>query len=275
MRPREEDASRADAAQDAPSAGGPPEDAPSAGAADTGGADAVGEGPGASANAGGGDAGGFANRPVRAEDLPGHAEAPLEPVSPRFAAHRAIVQVAGWAAAAAALWLLPIPREVAIAGAPWAPAALTLLAALAGIWAWMDARRRALGIRERDLIYARGLLVRKTALIPLARIQHVETASGPLERVFGLERLTCFTAGGLGGDVIIRGLERERARRVRHFVLAGIDAQTAPAGEGDGGAAETSGNADEGAPAPESDRARSAELASSGEPGGESDEGDG
>ena len=97
--------------------------------------------------------------------------------------------------------------------------ALTLVAA--GL-AWLEARRRAWGLREHDLIYRSGLFVRTTSVLPLARVQHVETVSGPLERAFGLVRLSCFTAGGLSSDLVVAGLDSATAERVRSHLLGRI-----------------------------------------------------
>jgi uncharacterized protein len=168
------------------------------------------------------------------DSLPAHEQVRLEPVSPRYALRAALLQLAGWVAAAALAWRLPIPEGAPFFGSPALPWALLALAAVASSLAWIDGRRRAFALREHDLIYARGLLVHQTVIVPVVRIQHIESASGPLERALGLERLTCFTAGGLSADLVVRGLERARAARVRDFVLSRIrEREEAPAAEAD------------------------------------------
>ncbi len=168
----------------------------------------------------------FSNEPVPAEAIFPHADVDLEPISARYAVYAFTYQIASWVGAAALLWLLPIPADVPIAGAAWGPGLVAGVGLLAATWAWVDGRRRAFKLREQDILYARGLLVRRLAIVPITRIQHVETASGPLERWFSLERLTCFTAGGLSEDVVIRSLESGRAQAVRDYVLARIEART-------------------------------------------------
>ena len=167
----------------------------------------------------------FTNEAVSADSLPAHADLELEKVSPRFSVYAASASALTWGAGAALLWALPIPAGVAVVGAPWAPWALLLIGALSSALAWIDGRRRAFAMREHDLVYERGLVVRKTVIVPVPRIQHIETTSGPLERRFGLERLTCFTAGGVSADLVIRGLEAARAKQVRDYVLRRIEAR--------------------------------------------------
>ncbi len=134
--------------------------------------------------------------------------------------------------AALVVGLMPELEDVPPAG-DWRVAtgafALTLIAS--GL-AWLEARRRAWGLREHDLIHRSGIIVQTTAVLPLARIQHVETASGPLERAFGLVRLSCYTAGGLSTDLVVAGLTADTAERVRRHLLERIrelDSSTAAA----------------------------------------------
>jgi uncharacterized protein len=170
----------------------------------------------------------FANEQVPLASLPAHEQVALEPISSRYALRAALGQLVGWGVAAAAAWLLPIPEGVRFLGSPALPWLLLAIAALASSLAWLDGRRRAFALREHDLIYARGLAVRQTVIVPVVRIQHIESASGPIERALGLERLTCFTAGGLSADLVIRGLDQARAERVRDFVLRRIQAREKP-----------------------------------------------
>jgi len=48
-----------------------------------------------------------------------------------------------------------------------------------------------------DEVYLRhGLFIRRRVLIPMTRVQHVDTKAGPLLRAFGLSTVTVATAGG-------------------------------------------------------------------------------
>lgn len=88
------------------------------------------------------------------------------------------------------------------AGAPaylWAaPAGVAILAALAFVvlvptLRW---RRWRYEIREEEVDLQRGMVWVSRTLVPLARIQHVDTRRGPLERWLGLATVIFYTAAG-------------------------------------------------------------------------------
>jgi len=156
----------------------------------------------------------------------------LTPVAPSYARYRAVALSMRWLVLAVLAWLsVPemLHREPMLAF--W-PLALLALAMLHLVVSWREARSRAWGLRDHDLLYASGLIQRRLTIVPCNRIQHVETASGPLERRFGLLRVTCFTAGGLSADLVLQGLDEGEAERVRQYLLGRIrdqDADAAPA----------------------------------------------
>lgn len=92
-------------------------------------------------------------------------------------------------------------------------AALTLAQA---IWAAVSP-----GVRQRQWRYAiaadevdlmHGVVVRTRQIVPMARIQHVDTNQGPLQRRYGLSTVKMFTAAG---TLEIPQLDAERANDVR------------------------------------------------------------
>lgn len=177
---------------------------------------------------------GFRNEVVPLQDLPDYRQVDLSPVSARFAPYALISASLFWALLTAASLLGPRLPFVTINLPVWLPAGPLLGLIWFGSIAWLDARRRAWALREHDLIYRSGLIWRRTAILPFARIQHVETASGPLERAFGLMRVKCFTAGGMAADLTVAGLEHEAARKVRQHLLEQIREDGAEAPEDDG-----------------------------------------
>lgn len=82
---------------------------------------------------------------------------------------------------------------------------------------------KAFAVREHDVIYQRGWLVRKIKFCPYSRIQNCSLQSGPLERKYGLASLMLYTAGSQGADLRIPGLQKEEAEQLRHFILSRIN----------------------------------------------------
>ena len=99
-------------------------------------------------------------------------------------------------------------------------ALLLLLAVLISVLALAKARVKGIALRDHDVAYRHGLFWRKTVLLPFSRIQHVEVASGPLQRKFGLATLKFFTAGGSNVDLKVDGLAAHRAEQIRSFVTS-------------------------------------------------------
>lgn len=86
--------------------------------------------------------------------------------------------------------------------APALLAALPLAAALAlavvsvGILPGLRWRRWRYEIRAEEVDLQRGVYWVSRTLVPLARIQHVDTRQGPLQRRFGLATVVFYTAAG-------------------------------------------------------------------------------
>ena len=91
--------------------------------------------------------------------------------------------------------------------------------------AYFAYEKAGLALRERDILYKSGILFQGVEAVPFNRIQHCELSQGPLERYFGLSSVSVFTAGGSSNDVVIEGLSRERAIRLKNYILrnAAID----------------------------------------------------
>ncbi|GGB59183.1 hypothetical protein GCM10010833_12490 [Blastomonas aquatica] len=68
---------------------------------------------------------------------------------------------------------------------------------------------------DEQLRVARGWLVRTDTIVPFKRIQHIDVAQGPVERMFGLASLTVHTAGTHNSIVTLPGLTRNDAEAMR------------------------------------------------------------
>jgi membrane protein YdbS with pleckstrin-like domain len=88
----------------------------------------------------------------------------------------------------------------------------------AGVIADVVAGRRvhAWGYAERadDLLVKRGVMFRRTSVIPYGRMQYIEVTAGPFERAFGLATVQMHTAAA-ASDARIPGLPAAEAARLR------------------------------------------------------------
>jgi membrane protein YdbS with pleckstrin-like domain len=75
-------------------------------------------------------------------------------------------------------------------------AVVALFAVFVGVVPDLRWRRWRYEIREDEVDLQRGIVWISRTLVPLARIQHVDTQSGPLQRRFGLATVVFYTAAG-------------------------------------------------------------------------------
>jgi len=69
-------------------------------------------------------------------------------------------------------------------------------------------------LREGDLWIRRGILIRSVSVIPYRRLQFVDTAQGPIARLFGLAELVVHTAAP-GTSGLVPGLDAQEAESLR------------------------------------------------------------
>jgi membrane protein YdbS with pleckstrin-like domain len=105
----------------------------------------------------------------------------------------AAVVVLGLADAAAAAWAVGVVGAVAVG-------ASSLL--LVWLWPALEHRHFRYEVTDLGLYVARGWLWRRWQVVPHARIQTVDTRSGPLLRAFGLVAVQVTTAAAGGGTGI-------------------------------------------------------------------------
>ena len=75
-------------------------------------------------------------------------------------------------------------------------AAAALVVVFVGVVPGLRWRRWRYEIREDEVDLQRGIFWVSRTLVPLARIQHVDTRQGPLQRRFGLATVVFYTAAG-------------------------------------------------------------------------------
>ena len=93
-------------------------------------------------------------------------------------------------------------------GGPLAAVVVVLVPALR----W---RRWRYAIREDAIDLRHGAVVVRRTVVPMRRVQHVDTSTGPLQTIFMLASVTVHTAAG---PVTIPALDRDEAGDVRRRV---------------------------------------------------------
>ena len=148
------------------------------------------------------------------------------PVSTRLATARRITPVIVAAIPAALLAIAAIAS-----GARWPWVGVGVLVALVA-WAWwlIGRQTRSIGYAERDteLLVRTGIMWRRIVVVPYGRLQYVDVAAGPVDRMLGIARVQLHTASARS-DAAIPGLPPDEAARLRdrltergHTHLAGL-----------------------------------------------------
>ena len=70
-------------------------------------------------------------------------------------------------------------------------------------------------VREQEIEIQRGIFVIKSTLVPMVRVQHVDTEQGPLLRKYNLATVTVSTAATVH---VIPALDVEEAEEMRHAI---------------------------------------------------------
>ena len=151
-------------------------------------------------------------------------DTPLTPLDPGLLR---LMRIRG-AAAGAALVVAAAAGELALRDSlplPWGVFLLPALLILAYLALWSPPRRyRAWGYRVDgdELRLRRGVWIRVHTLVPLDRVQHIDLSQGPLERALGICSLVLHTAGTLHSQIVVPGLTRDTAERIRDEIRARI-----------------------------------------------------
>jgi membrane protein YdbS with pleckstrin-like domain len=149
---------------------------------------------------------------------------PRERVSPRARTlWHVTASLEGLLAAAAVLVALVLLTPVDLSW--WLPVLLLVAAAAYAVVVprWRYAVHRW-EVTDTAVYTQVGWWARERRIAPMSRIQTVDHAEGPLERLFGLARVTITTASAAGA-VEIAGLDRDRARHLVEELTVKADAE--------------------------------------------------
>ncbi|MDO5972082.1 PH domain-containing protein [Flavivirga aquimarina] len=84
-------------------------------------------------------------------------------------------------------------------------------------------KNRKYALREKDIIYTKGLLNFSTTILPFNRVQHVEISRSFLARKLNLATLEIYTAGESGSDLKIGGLPEDVAESINEYLTTMLD----------------------------------------------------
>jgi membrane protein YdbS with pleckstrin-like domain len=107
------------------------------------------------------------------------------------------------------VWLDLVALRWVVAGSA---AVLVIAAVIAVISADVSWRQWRYEVADQEVDLQRGLLVTTRTLIPMAKIQHVDTRRGPLERRFRLATVVLHTAAGANEIPALAGSVADRVR---------------------------------------------------------------
>lgn len=88
------------------------------------------------------------------------------------------------------------------------------------LMSYYNYKLRGYALRENDIIYKKGVLFQSITTIPFNRVQHCEISQGPIDRLFELNSLLIYTAGGQGSDIKIVGLESTEASQLKEYIVS-------------------------------------------------------
>lgn len=161
----------------------------------------------------------FENVEIPLDELPRVAELEWQPLDPAYRSRLIVERLITIGFLLTGAIVVSLVKQVA------AGLTATLLAGVAiatvSLLAWPIIALPRMGyvIRDKDIVFRKGIFWRSVTAIPFNRVQHVETSSTPLDRRFNLASLKVFTAGGSSGDLKIDGLGADRAEQLRALVL--------------------------------------------------------
>ena len=95
-----------------------------------------------------------------------------------------------------------------------------------GIDVWCNSvsfSKRKYAVREKDISYKRGVIIKTLTTIPFSRIQHVELDEAPILRIFKLASISVFTAGDSSDDLVLKGIKKNEALQIKEFISSKIN----------------------------------------------------
>lgn len=96
----------------------------------------------------------------------------------------------------------------------------SLLAFLSFRLSYLSFKNNAFAVREHDILFQKGWLIKSLHVCPFVRIQHCSVDAGVFERNLGIAKLKIYSSGGNNTDIVIPGLRLEEAQALRELIIS-------------------------------------------------------
>ena len=161
----------------------------------------------------------FQNPEIPLAELPGTESVDWQALDPAYKKLKRLQNLIAALLIAIPLTLLTALTDVPLPATAVFWTAWLIVAGLLLAWPGISLPKRGYVLRDKDILFRKGVIWRSTTAIPFNRIQHVETSSTPFDRKYDLATLQLFTAGGSSGDLKIDGLKADVAEQLRIYIL--------------------------------------------------------
>lgn len=158
----------------------------------------------------------FTNEPIDVSGIPLLDEDSFVGMHPNFVR----VALIGRGIFAALVVVAGVVASIVVPSNPSIPlvvmGVLVALTAVGAAFKVLEVNNIAYQVREHDLSYRSGVLVRTVETVPFVRVQHARIRQGPIQRAFDLATLEVNSAGP---DLHIHGLGSHDAERLKILVV--------------------------------------------------------
>jgi len=165
----------------------------------------------------------FTNIPIPFEELPQAEDIPLKAIERKYLMVRLFSDIIIFALLASGIFALQYmdkkPPFTIKENLSYIMLGVGILAIVTIIIGLLGFKYKRFAVREKDIIFQTGLILRKKIHVPFNRVQHVEVNQGVIDRFLDLAKLKIFTAGGSKSDLSIPGLNNEDALKMKSFIL--------------------------------------------------------
>lgn len=168
----------------------------------------------------------FSNDRIDISDLPRAEQVEWQPLESTYAKSVAFRAVVSWFLFCGAFLIVRyfVPGLQQKWMLIWGISGITVLHFFSWLISYLSFLRKAYALRERDILFRSGWIVRVEEVCPFSRVQHCSVSSGLIDRNLGLATLRVYTAGS-GRDISIPGLREETALSIKAYLTQKIGAE--------------------------------------------------